>query len=116
VCDVYPRSTTCAITCDAIRMPYASRRERRGDVSWCVPPPAPGGRLGADQHVSSLRVGVKMLCVILLSTQSLSTRNKNGTDVVGVGTVVDCVVCVTNDIGTLVRSSSTTTVFASQAT
>lgn len=29
-------------------------------------------------------------------------RNKNGTDVVGVGTVVDCVVCVTNDIGTLV--------------
>ena len=67
-------------------------------------PPPPGGRLGADQHVSSL-VGVKMLCVIHFCLHRAcfnATSNQNGTDVVGVGTVVDCVVCVTNDIGTLV--------------
>lgn len=49
-----------------------------GGVCRGVCPP-PGGRLGADQHVSSL-VGVKMLCVIfLMSTQSLSTQQeRNG--------------------------------------
>ena len=46
-----------------------------GGMCRGVCPPL-GGRLGADQHVSSLRVGVKMLCVILLSTQSLSTATR----------------------------------------
>jgi len=81
----------------------------------CAPPRPPGDGLARINTCRPSSVS-KCCAVILLSTQTACQRNKNGTDVVGVGTVVDCVVCVTNDIGTLVRSSSTTTVFASQAT
>ena len=65
-------------------MPYASRRERRGGVS-------PGGRLGADQHVSSL-VDVKMLvCNLFVYTEPVNATRSDviKTDVaVGVGSSI----------------------------